>query len=236
MKNKLIQMIPDPWKILLADTLEKEEFALLADFLEKEYSSSEIYPPFEDIFHSLRLTPPEKIKAVLLGQDPYHGEGQAHGLAFSVKEGVKHPASLRNIFREYASDTSFPVPRSGSLVPWAEEGVLLLNTVLTVRAHEANSHKGHYWESFTDDVIRKVNLLPQHIVFLLWGTPAQKKLSLIDQTKHTVLCNAHPSPLSAYRGFFSSRPFSRTNAALAGYGIDGINWDLSPDKKCNGGK
>ena len=236
MKNRLIQMIPDPWKILLADTVEKEEFALLADFLEKEYSSSEIYPPFEDIFNSLRLTSPEKIKAVLLGQDPYHGEGQAHGLAFSVKEGVKHPASLRNIFKEYASDMSLPVPGSGSLGPWAEEGVLLLNTVLTVRAHEANSHKGHYWECFTDDVIRKVNLLPQHIVFLLWGAPAQKKLSLIDQTKHTVLCNAHPSPLSAYRGFFSSRPFSRTNAALAGYGIDGINWDLSPDKKRNGGK
>ena len=226
MRRPLAEPLPESWRSLLRESVEKL-FPDLSSFLEEEYGKGQVFPPYEEIFSAFALTPPEKVKVLLLGQDPYHDENQAHGLAFSVRDGVKKPASLRNIIKEYTADTGFPAPESGSLVPWAKEGVLLLNTVLTVRAHEADSHKGHTWELFTDSVISAVNAFPRHIVFLLWGNPAGKKLPLIDQTRHTVLCSAHPSPLSAHRGFFGSHPFSRCNEALARHGQEKVNWDLS---------
>ena len=222
----LIEKMPEKWREILHETINGNSFASLAAFVEEEYKKEEIFPAYNEIFSAFIHTPPEKVKAVILGQDPYHEPGQAHGLAFSVKEDVKFPPSLRNIFKEYESDTTFSAPKNGSLIPWAKEGVLLLNTVLTVRKHEANSHKGKGWEEFTDGVIQKINTFPEHIVFLLWGTPAQKKIPLIDKTKHTILSSAHPSPLSAYRGFFGSSPFSRCNEALMQHGREIINWKL----------
>ncbi|NCC94727.1 MAG: uracil-DNA glycosylase, partial [Opitutae bacterium] len=190
-------------------------------------AGAQVFPPERRIFHALQLTPPAAVRAVLLGQDPYHDDGQAEGLAFSVPAGVKFPPSLRNIFKEYAADLGRPVPESGSLRDWAENGVLLLNSVLSVRAHEAGSHRKFGWESFTDAVIRSLNRKQERIVFLLWGNFALAKRPLIDETRHTVLANVHPSPLSAHRGFFGSRPFSQAELALGNWRWPGL---AAPDE------
>lgn len=227
----LWENLPGAWFDILKERLPEELLVSLDRFLAEEYKEQEIFPPYKDIFHAFCLTPPEKLKVLLLGQDPYHEPGQAHGLAFSVPDGVKKPPSLRNILKEYERDTQKKAPRQSSLEPWAKEGVLLLNTVLTVRAHKANSHKEKGWEIFTDSVISAVNDFPRHIVFLLWGNPAQKKLPLIDSGKHTVITSAHPSPLSAYRGFFGSSPFSRCNEALLQHKGSVIDWSLEKTDK-----
>ena len=221
----LAELLPEQWRGLLHEALKAESFQQLGLFLEKEYRDYTVFPPLEDLFTAFRLTLPDQVKAVILGQDPYHDDGQAHGLAFSVRQGVRHPPSLRNIFRELNSDLGLPIPHSGSLEHWAKQGVLLLNTVLTVRAHTPNSHRKRGWESFTDAVIRTVNGLDRSIVFVLWGDPAQKKASLIDSTRHKIITAAHPSPLSAYRGFFGSRPFSSVNSHLREQGGQEIQWN-----------
>lgn len=220
----LAALLPDSWRAELDSALRTESFRKLQDFLEEEYSSRRIFPPREDLFSAFRLTAPDKVRVLVLGQDPYHDDGQAHGLAFSVRPGVRFPPSLRNIFQERLDDLGIPVPSHGSLESWAKQGVLLLNTVLTVRAHEPASHKKHGWEEFTDAVIRTVGSRTSPVVFVLWGAPAQKKKRLIDTTRHIVLESAHPSPLSAYRGFFGSRPFSRINEALRAHGFAEIDW------------
>jgi uracil-DNA glycosylase len=201
-------------------------FAALQDFVAQERARHTVYPPRGQVFTALRLTPYAQVKVLLLGQDPYHGPGQAHGLAFSVAPGVAPPPSLRNMFKELQTDVGAPPPRDGSLTPWAEQGVLLLNAVLTVRAGEANSHAGRGWEHFTDAVIRAVGHKQEPVVFLLWGRYAQKKRPLIDTARHTVLEGVHPSPLSAKKGFFGSRPFSRANAALEAAGRTPVHWAL----------
>ena len=222
-----ILSLPREWSLFLSDALQSDSFRELAEFLTQEYRTEKVFPPPEDLFTAFRLTPPEKVKAVILGQDPYHDDGQAHGLAFSVRDGVRFPPSLRNIFKELNADLNLPVPVSGSLVPWAKQGVLLLNTVLTVRAHQPGSHRKHGWETFTDAVIKRLSDRSKHLVFILWGAPAQTKLPLIDRTRHTVICSAHPSPLSAHRGFFGSRPFSAVNRDLKENGITPVDWNLT---------
>ena len=222
MKEKL----PADWKKVLKEALEAPSFHDLEAFVAEERQSHTIYPSEEDLFSAFRLTPYAQVRAVLLGQDPYHGPGQAHGLAFSVQPGVPPPPSLVNIFKELQSDLGVPKPRDGSLIPWAEHGVLLLNAVLTVRAGQPNSHAGHGWEAFTDAVMRAVSAKPEPVVFLLWGRYAQKKEKLIDTKRHVVLKGVHPSPLSASQGFFGSKPFSRPNAALVERGREPIDWTL----------
>ncbi len=185
-----------------------------------------MYPPHDEVFASLHLTPLASIRAVILGQDPYHGPGQAHGLCFSVKPPTPPPPSLKNIFRELHTDLGLPIPTSGSLIPWAEQGVLLLNTVLTVRGGEANSHRQQGWENFTDAVIDAVNAKPDRVVFILWGSAAQRKIERLDLDRHATVTSPHPSPLSASRGFFGSRPFSATNRLLAERGLSPIDWQL----------
>jgi uracil-DNA glycosylase len=222
MKDRL----PADWKRVLKDVLASPEFAELEAFVEEQRREETVYPSEEDLFSAFRLTPYEKVKVLLLGQDPYHGPGQAHGLAFSVQPGVKPPPSLVNVFKELQSDVGVPKPKDGSLIPWAEQGVLLLNAVLTVRQGEPNSHAGHGWEHFTDAVIQKVSDKPERVVFLLWGSYAQKKKALIDTSRHLILEGVHPSPLSAKKGFFGSRPFSRANEALKEKGREPIDWAL----------
>jgi uracil-DNA glycosylase len=222
MKDRL----PADWKKVLKDVLASPEFAELEAFVAEERREHTVYPSEEDLFSAFRLTPYDKVKVLLLGQDPYHGPGQAHGLAFSVKPGVKPPPSLVNVFKELQSDLGVPKPRDGSLIPWAEQGVLLLNAVLTVRQGEPNAHEGHGWERFTDAVIQRVSDEPEPVVFLLWGSYAQKKEALIDTSRHVILKAPHPSPLSAKKGFFGSRPFSRTNEALKKHGREPIDWAL----------
>ncbi|MBS5703206.1 MAG: uracil-DNA glycosylase, partial [Butyricicoccus pullicaecorum] len=196
-------------------------------WLKKEYAEQTIYPPMEDIFNALRYTPYHDVKAVLLGQDPYHGPGQAHGLCFSVREGVEPPPSLKNIFQELESDLGFPPPQNGTLTKWAQQGVLLLNTTLTVRRGQANSHKNIGWTTFTDAVIRKLNERETPIVFLLWGGNARSKKPLITNPSHLILETVHPSPLSAYGGFFGCRHFSRCNEFLQAHGEAPIDWNLN---------
>jgi uracil-DNA glycosylase len=220
--------LPRSWRPFLDAETEKPYFAKLREFVDHERRTHTVYPPEEEVFAALELTPYERVKVMILGQDPYHGPGQAHGLAFSVRPGVTPPPSLRNMLRELRDDVGCPVPDNGDLVPWAEQGVLLLNAVLTVRAGEPNSHKGKGWETFTDAVIRAVNDHPEPVVFVLWGGYAGKKEALIDAGRHTVLKAAHPSPLSAKRGFFGSRPFSKINAALQEVGQAPVDWCL-PD-------
>jgi uracil-DNA glycosylase len=222
MKDRL----PEDWKKVLEDVLASPGFAKLEAFVEEERREHTVYPSEEDLFSAFRLTPYDEVKVLLLGQDPYHGPGQAHGLAFSVKPGVKPPPSLANIFKELQSDLGVPKPKDGSLIPWAKQGVLLLNAVLTVREGEPNAHEGHGWETFTDAVIRKVSDKSEPVVFMLWGSYARKKEKLIDPTRHVILKGPHPSPLSAKRGFFGSRPFSRTNEALVARGRELIDWRL----------
>jgi uracil-DNA glycosylase len=220
------EKLPADWREVLRDALEAESFQELEAFVAKERQRHTVYPSEEDLFSAFRLTPFERVRVLLLGQDPYHGAGQAHGLAFSVAPGVASPPSLVNIFKELKSDVGAELPKNGSLVPWAEQGVLLLNAVLTVRAGEPNSHAGQGWEAFTDAVIRAVNAKPEPVVFLLWGRYAQKKAKLIDTGRHVVLEGVHPSPLSAKNGFFGSRPFSHINEALVARGREPIDWRL----------
>jgi len=212
------------WKSRLLPEFEKNYFIKLTDFIRDEYRRNTIYPPGALIFNAFNLCPFENVKAVILGQDPYHGEGQAHGLCFSVRDGVVFPPSLINIFKEIGSDLGLSMPVTGDLSRWAEQGVLLLNATLTVRAHQAGSHQKKGWEEFTDYVIKIVNSEKNNVVFFLWGAYAQKKGESIDKSRHLVLESVHPSPLSASRGFFGNRHFSRCNEYLESKGIDPINW------------
>lgn len=216
--------IENSWKEALKNEFEKPYFAALCDFVRQEYKTSTIYPPASLIFNAFNLCPLDKIKVVIIGQDPYHEPGQAHGLCFSVNDGVKFPPSLQNIYKEIASEYNQPMPQSGNLTRWAEQGVLLLNATLTVRAHLAASHQGKGWETFTDNVIKEVNDRCQNVVFLLWGSYAQKKEAYIDKSKHCVLKAAHPSPLSAYRGFFGCNHFILANNYLRKCGKEEIVW------------
>ncbi|WP_441245954.1 uracil-DNA glycosylase [Kitasatospora sp. McL0602] len=221
--------VPEPWRAALAGELEKPYFAQLAAFVAAQRAEHQVFPPSGQEFAALAATPYERVRVLVLGQDPYHDDGQAHGMSFSVLPGIKTPPSLRNIFKELDADLGVPAPDNGYLMHWAEQGVLLLNAVLTVRAHEANSHKAKGWEKFTDAVIKAVSDREEPCVFVLWGNYAKKKLPLIDTSRHVVVEGAHPSPLSA-RLFFGSRPFSQINAALAGFGAEPIDWRV-PDVK-----
>ena len=212
------------WKEKLAGEFEKDYFVRLTDFVRQEYGITTCYPPGRLIFNAFNLCPFDKVKVVIIGQDPYHGPGQAHGLCFSVNDGVPFPPSLQNIFKEIQSDLGTPVPVSGNLTRWAEQGVLLLNATLTVRAHQAGSHQRRGWEEFTDAAIKVLAEGNEHLVFILWGSYAQKKGAFIDRNRHLVLTSAHPSPLSAYQGFFGNRHFSRANAYLEQHGKTPINW------------
>jgi len=214
------------WKLLLEDELNKSYFTKLMNFLEEEQNTQTIYPSVDNIFAAFNLSSLDDIKVVILGQDPYHGENQAHGLAFSVEGKVQIPPSLRNIFKEYHSDLGLDIPISGNLTHWACEGVFLLNTVLSVREANAHSHKGKGWEVFTDFMIKFISDKRQNVVFILWGKPAQLKSKLVDESKHLVLKAPHPSPLSSYRGFFGSCPFTKVNAYLSEHGIKKIDWKL----------
>ena len=216
--------IEPSWNTQLAAEFDKPYFAALTAFVRSEYTAGTCYPPGKLIFNAFNLCPFDKVKAVIIGQDPYHEPGQAHGLCFSVNDGVRFPPSLVNIFSEISSDLGKPAPQSGSLVRWAEQGVLLLNATLTVRAHQAGSHQRRGWEEFTDAAIRALSAGREHIVFILWGSYAQSKAQLIDASKHLILRSVHPSPLSAHRGFFGNRHFSKCNKYLQDNGIEPIDW------------
>ncbi|MCD8318777.1 MAG: uracil-DNA glycosylase [Paraprevotella sp.] len=218
-----VQIEPS-WKQHLAPEFEKSYFAKLTDFVRRESRTTTCYPPGRLIFNAFNLCPYDRTKVVIIGQDPYHGPGQAHGLCFSVNDGVPFPPSLQNIFKEIQTDLGKPMPQSGNLTRWAEQGVLLLNATLTVRAHQAGSHQHQGWEEFTDAAIKVLAEGREHLVFILWGTYAQKKGDFIDRSRHLVLCSAHPSPLSAYHGFFGNRHFSLANAYLEQHGETPINW------------
>ena len=219
-----IPKLGNQWDILLKEEWEKPYFQRLAAFIKKEYETSIIYPKQEDLFNALYLTDYPDVKAVILGQDPYHGPNQAHGLSFSVQPGERIPPSLRNIYKELQADLGIDIPSHGYLEKWAKEGVLLLNTVLTVQKGKAHSHQNKGWETFTDQVISLLNKREQPVIFILWGKPAQSKLPLIDQEKHVCLLAPHPSPLSANKGFFGSRPFSKANHILKQWKVKEIDW------------
>ena len=214
------------WDEALEELFQDENYAKIHEFLKQEYSHHVVYPDMYDIYNCFKLTPFERVKVVLLGQDPYHNEGQAHGLCFSVKKGVDVPPSLVNIYKELHDDLGCTIPDHGCLTKWANQGVLMLNTVLTVRAHQANSHRGIGWEEFTDAAIMALNGQDRPIVFILWGAPAQRKKAMLNNPKHLILTAPHPSPLSAYRGFFGSRPFSKTNEFLESQGEEPIDWQI----------
>ncbi len=219
--------IEQSWKEQILFAFQTESFFALKQFLIEEKKKSIVFPPNQLIFNAFNLTPFDKVKVVLLGQDPYHNVGQAHGLCFSVPDGVAHPKSLVNIFKELHDDIGCPIPKSGNLEKWAKQGVLLLNATLTVRAHEAGSHQKKGWEEFTNAVIKTISDKKEGVVFLLWGNYAQEKIPLIDQNKHHILTTVHPSPLSASRGFFGCRHFSKTNQILQVEGKEPIDWDLT---------
>ncbi|MBP9492628.1 MAG: uracil-DNA glycosylase [Sulfurospirillum sp.] len=219
--------IEESWKMVLKEEFQKLYFETLKTFLVEEKKSHTIYPSGANIFAAFEHTPFENVEVVILGQDPYHGVGQAHGLSFSVQDGVPHPPSLQNIFKELKDDLGCNIPKSGNLTAWAKQGVFLLNTVLTVRASEANSHRNQGWENFTDAVIKTLSTQKEHLVFILWGSPAGAKASLIDGKKHLILRAPHPSPLSSYRGFFGSKPFSKSNDYLVAKGKKPIDWCLA---------
>lgn len=216
--------IEESWRSQLSSEFESAYFTDLVHFVKQEYASGVCYPPGSLIFNAFNQTPFHNVRVVILGQDPYHGPGQAHGLCFSVNDGVDFPPSLRNIFQEVHHQTGASIPQSGNLTRWAQQGVFLLNTCLSVRQHQAFSHSGHGWETFTDAVIRTLSRQHNHLVFLLWGAPAGKKSALIDATRHLVLQSAHPSPLSAYRGFFGNNHFNLCNQYLQEHGKEPILW------------
>lgn len=218
--------ISNDWAEKISAEYRKPYYRELFNFIKEEYSKVVVYPPSEDIFNAMHLTPLSKVKCVILGQDPYHEPGQAHGLCFSVKPDIKIPPSLENIYKELHDDIGFAIPNHGYLEEWAKQGVLLLNTVLTVQAHRAFSHRGKGWEQFTDAIIRTVNEIDRPVVFLLWGKPAQEKKTLLNNPKHLILEAPHPSPLSAYRGFFGCRHFSKANDFLMQNGETPIDWTL----------
>ena len=215
------------WNDILATLFQSEEYKKIRRFLIDEYNNHTVYPDMYDLYNCFKFTPFSSLRVVLLGQDPYHNAGQAHGLCFSVKDGVEAPPSLVNIFKELQADVGCKVPENGDLTKWAKEGVLLLNTALSVRAHMANSHSKCGWSWFTDNVIRLISEKKEHVVFILWGGNARSKKTLIDQTKHLILECAHPSPLSAYNGFFGCRHFSKTNEYLTAHNLPPIDWNLN---------
>ena len=219
-------MIGNDWDIILKDEISKQYFINLLNFIKKEYQTKTIYPKQTEIFKAFRNTSYKDTKVVILGQDPYHGEGQAEGLSFSVKLGIQKPPSLQNIYKELHDDLGYSIPKNGSLVSWTEEGVLLLNTVLTVEASKPASHKDLGWETFTDAVIKKLNEKETPIVFILWGSFARSKKKLITNPIHGIVESPHPSPFSAYNGFFGSKPFSKTNNFLVSKGLKPINWEI----------
>lgn len=219
-------MIQNDWLEPLNPEFRKPYYAELFQFVKEEYATRKVFPPADDIFNAFHLTPLSQVKVVILGQDPYHNDGQAHGLCFSVKPDVDVPPSLVNIYQELHDDLGCDIPNNGYLTKWAKQGVLMLNTVLTVRAHQANSHRGKGWEEFTDAAIRILNEQDRPIVFILWGSPAQKKAAMLHNPKHLILKSPHPSPLSAYRGFFGSRPFSQTNEFLERNGLEPVDWQI----------
>lgn len=223
------KVFENDWQELLADEMEKPYYQELRKFVAQQYAITTVYPPKEEVMSAFQATAYQDVKVVILGQDPYHGPGQAHGMAFSVKKGVPHPPSLRNIFKELHEDIGCSIPQHGYLMNWAKQGVFLLNTVLTVRQGEANSHKGAGWEQFTDAAIEKLAQRTDPIVFVLWGKPAQMKRKIIERNgqQHAILQAPHPSPLSAHRGFFGSKPFSKINAKLVEWGKEPINWCLN---------
>ncbi len=216
--------IEESWKRHLAPEFEKPYFVNLTNFVREEYGKGTVYPPGPLIFNAFNLCPFDRVKVVIIGQDPYHGPGQAHGLCFSVNDGIPFPPSLVNIFKEIGSDLGTPIPTTGNLTRWANQGVLLLNATLTVRAHQAGSHQNHGWEEFTDAAIRALATERENLVFLLWGAYAQKKGAFIDRNRHLVLASVHPSPLSAYHGFFGNKHFSKTNEYLVAHGKEPIRW------------
>ena len=218
--------IDNDWLPAMNAEFKKPYYAELYKFVKEEYSKVAVFPPADEIFSALHLTPLSKVKVVIIGQDPYHNVGQAHGLCFSVRPEVDIPPSLVNIYKELQSDLGCRIPNNGYLVKWAEQGVLLLNTVLTVRAHQANSHQGKGWEKFTDAIIQAVNKEDRPIAYLLWGRPAQSKMSMLDNPKHKVFTAPHPSPLSAHRGFFGCKHFSQANAFLEENGLAPIDWQI----------
>ena len=218
--------IDNDWLEPLKGEFAKPYYKALYEKINSEYSKFAVYPPAGDVFNAFHFTPLEKVKVVILGQDPYHEPGQAHGLCFSVKPGIKTPPSLVNIYKELADDCGCYIPNNGYLTKWAEQGILMLNTVLTVRAHEANSHKNIGWEEFTDAAIRVLNEIDRPIVYLLWGSPAQKKAQMLNNPKHLVLTAPHPSPLSAHRGFFGCKHFSMTNEFLVKNNMEPIDWQI----------
>ncbi|MGN1196630.1 MAG: uracil-DNA glycosylase [Acetatifactor sp.] len=221
-----MSMIENDWLTELGQEFHKPYYKNLYQFVLKEYNTTRIFPPSDDIFNAFHLTPLSQVKVVIIGQDPYHNEGQAHGLCFSVKPGVDVPPSLVNIYKELKDDLGCYIPNNGYLVKWAKQGVLMLNTVLTVRAHMANSHRGKGWEEFTDAAIRALNKQDRPIVYILWGRPAQTKEKMLNNPRHLILKAPHPSPLSAYNGFFGSKPFSQTNRFLEENGIPPIDWQI----------
>lgn len=219
-------MLGNDWDELLKEEMEKEYFRELFEFVKEQYKEKDIYPKMSEIFNAFRHTAYKNVKVVILGQDPYHGENEAEGLSFSVKTGIRKPPSLNNIFKELKEDLGYEYPKSGSLVKWADEGVLLLNSVLTVEKDKPASHRGKGWELFTDNVIKKINEKETPVVFILWGNYAKAKKDLITNPNHLVLESPHPSPYSASSGFFGSRPFSKTNNYLKAKGIKPIDWNL----------
>ena len=220
-------IIGNDWDKVLSSLLNSELYASIRSFLKSEYSTQIIYPPMNDLFNAFKLTPYSSVKVVILGQDPYHGEGQAHGLCFSVKEGVKPPPSLVNIYKEIENDLGIPAPKSGCLTKWATQGVMLLNTTLSVREGKPNSHSKCGWQDFTDEVIRLLSQREEPMVFLLWGANARSKKKLINSKKHLSLESVHPSPLSAFNGFFGCKHFSKANVFLINNGIKPIDWNLN---------
>ena len=216
--------IEESWKVRLQEEFDKPYFKTLTDFVRDEYGKTVVYPPARLIFNAFDLCPFNDVKVVIIGQDPYHGPGQAHGLCFSVNDGVQFPPSLQNIFKEIRDDIGTPIPATGNLTRWARQGVLLLNATLTVRQHQAGSHQGKGWETFTDAVIGKLNAERDNLVFILWGSYAQRKGAVIDRSRHLVLSSVHPSPLSAYAGFFGNHHFSQANKWLAEHNMTPIEW------------
>lgn len=218
--------ISGSWAKALHEEFHKDYYKKLFETVNRAYRTERVFPPADDIFNAFHFTPLEKVKVVILGQDPYHNVGQAHGLSFSVRAGVDIPPSLANIYKELHDDLGCKIPNSGYLEKWARQGVMLLNTVLTVRAHQANSHRDIGWEEFTDAAIKVLNLEDRPMVFILWGSPAGRKQAMLSNSKHLILKAPHPSPLSAYRGFFGSKPFSKTNAYLTDNGLTPIDWQI----------